>query len=200
MKRGWNELREPLRLCFEVKSWTLGASPRHFSRRSDVPTPTAATFPDSAPSSHHKTEARESRKPAPSPQGLPFRQRRRGGVFGQVARGLHGSPFPTSGPDAAALVGCLSEGPSTGPPAQLSSYPTDPWRQAPTCPPCPGAANCLGCHGPQVSLAHWFPFGSYWLTARGFPTVPAETRGRSASSRQRSSLGVLKTPPEKQST
>lgn len=47
-------------------------------------------------------------------------------MFGQVARGLHGSPFPTSGPDAAALVGCLSEGPSTGSPSPVLFLPNPP--------------------------------------------------------------------------
>lgn len=47
-------------------------------------------------------------------------------MFGQVARGLHGSPFPTSGPDAAALVGCLSEGPSTGSPSPALFLPNPP--------------------------------------------------------------------------
>lgn len=47
-------------------------------------------------------------------------------MFGQVARGLHGSPFPASGPDAAALVGCLSEGPSTGSPSPALFLPNPP--------------------------------------------------------------------------
>lgn len=144
----------------------------------------------------HASRGNQPPRPRDSPSGSAGEV----GCSGRWPGASTALPSPPPGPMQPLWLAASLRAPLPGPPARLSSYPTHPWRQVPTCPPCPGAANCLGCHGPRVSLAHWFPFGSYWLTAQGFPTVPAETRGRSASSRQRSSLGVLKTPPEKQST